>query len=185
MARQPVCSRASRFQHVRSTSWYRSQAVFLLVHCIRPLMAQSGHHWSPMASPAVAINYGVVADSEHRGGALSVRIIVTCTLVMLLAGCETKAPVPPATSKEREQALSALNDCLQVAARRLDDGKSEATKVAWNLRSSCAAEFARSRDAYARSLNSQQASQYHRQDDQAFTQAATNAVLEERAQRRQ
>ena len=113
------------------------------------------------------------------------RIIITCTLAMLVTGCETKPPAPPATSEEREQALSSLNDCLQAAARKLDDGGSEASKVALNLRPSCAAEFARSRDAYARTLTSQQASQYHRQDEKAFIQAATNAVVEERAQRRQ
>ena len=78
---------------------------------------------------------------------------------MLLAGCETKPPAPRATSEEREQALSALNACLQAAARKLDDGRSEASTVALALRPSCAAEFARSRDASARSLNSQQASQ--------------------------
>ena len=105
---------------------------------------------------------------------------------MLLAGCETKQQAPPATSGEREQALSALNACLQAAARKLDDGRSEAGTVALALRPSCATEFAHSRDASARSLNSQQASQaYHRMDDQAFKQAATAAVIEERAQRRQ
>jgi len=104
---------------------------------------------------------------------------------MFLAGCETKPSPTPATSSEREQALEVLNDCLQAAARTLDDGKTEASKVASNLKPSCAAEFTRSRDLYARSLNSQQANQYHRQDEQAFTQAATNAVLEERARRRQ
>ena len=114
-------------------------------------------------------------------GASAVRIIITCTIVTLLAGCETKPPAPPATSGEREQAVIALNACLQTAARKLDDGKSEASTVALALRPPCSAEFARSRDLYARGLSSQQASQYHRQDDQAFKQAATNAVLEERA----
>ena len=119
-------------------------------------------------------------------GASAVRIIITCTIVTLLAGCETKPPAPPpATSGEREQAVIALNACLQAAARKLDDGKSEASTVASALRPSCSAEFARSRDLYARGLSSQQASQYHLQDDQAFKQAATNAVLEERARTRQ
>ena len=114
------------------------------------------------------------------------RIIITCIFVMLLAGCETKPQAPPATSEEREQALSALNACLQAAARKLDDGRSEASTVALVLRRSCAAEFAHSRDALLAALSSQQASQvYHRMDEQAFKQAATSAVIEERAQRRQ
>src|SRR6478735_3189936 len=103
---------------------------------------------------------------------------ITCTLVMLLAGCETKPPAPPATSEDREQALSALNACLQAAARKLDDGKSEASTVVLALRPSCAAEFARSRDLYARSLSSQASQLYHKMDDQTFKHAATNAVLE-------
>ena len=56
-------------------------------------------------------------------GASAVRIIITCTIVTLLAGCETKPPAPPATSGEREQAVIALNACLQTAARKLDDAK--------------------------------------------------------------
>ena len=121
-----------------------------------------------------------------RAGDLAVRIIIACALAILLAGCETK-PAPPAaaTSEEREQALIVLNACLQAAARKLDDGRSEASTVALSVRPSCAAEFARSRDVYARSLNPQASQMYHRMDDQAFKQAATAAVLEERAQRRQ
>ena len=126
-----------------------------------------------------------MADSDRRARVLVVRIIITCTLVTLLAGCETKPPAPPATSEDREQALSALNACLQAAARKLDDGRSEASTVALALRPSCAAEFARSRDLYARSLSSQASQMYHKMDDQTFKRAATNAVLEERAQRRQ
>ena len=82
-----------------------------------------------------------VADSERRVGALAVRIIITCIFVMLLAGCETKQQAPPATSAEREQARSALNACLQAAARKLDDGRSEASTVALALRPSCTADL--------------------------------------------
>ena len=141
--------------------------------------------------PKADIVIGLVAlayrlrQTRSAEGASAVLIIITCTIVTLLAGCETKPPAPPATSEEREQAVVTLNACLQAAAKKLDDRKSEASTVALALKPSCAAEFARSRDLYARSLSSQQASQYHRQDDQAFKQAATNAVLEERAQRRQ
>jgi hypothetical protein len=47
------------------------------------------------------------------------------------------------------------------------------------------AEFARSRDVYARSLSPMASQMYHRMDDQAFMQVATAAVLDERAKRRQ
>ena len=123
-----------------------------------------------------------MADSDRPARVLVVRIIITCTLVMLLAGCETKPQAPPATSEDREQALNA---CLRAAARKLDDGRSEASTVALALRPSCTAEFARSRDIYARSISSQASQMYHKMDDQTFKRAATNAVLEERAQRRQ
>jgi len=154
-------------------------------------MSAFGGKWLDALRKCPPVNRGLVMmayrlwQTRSADGASAVRIITTCTIVTLLAGCETKTPAPPATSGEREQAVVALNACLQVAARKLDDGKSEANTVALALKPSCATEFALSRDLYARSLSSQQASQYHRQDDQAFKQAATNAVLEERAQKRQ
>jgi hypothetical protein len=99
-----------------------------------------------------------------------------------LAGCAAAKP-PAATEDERKEALQALNVCLSAAARKLDDGKSDASTIALALRPSCAAEFARSRDVFGRELNPAAARMYHRTDDDAFVQVATSIVLHERAKR--
>ena len=111
------------------------------------------------------------------------RIIAACALVLMLAGCVARPP--QATDQERTEALTALEACLHAAARKLDDGRSEASTIALGLRPSCAAEFARSRDVFARHLSPAASQMYHRTDDEAFIQVATAAVLGERARRRQ
>jgi hypothetical protein len=113
-----------------------------------------------------------------------VRIIAACTLALALADC-VATPPPQATDQERSEVLMTLEVCLHAAAKKLDDGRSEASTVALGLRPSCAGEFARSRDIYARSLNPAAAQIFHRSDDQAFMQTATAVVLDERAKRRQ
>jgi hypothetical protein len=112
-----------------------------------------------------------------------VRIIAACILALTLGGCATKPPA--ATNQERDDAMAALDSCLHAAARKLDDGRSEASTIALGLRPSCAGEFARSRDVYGSQLNPAASQIYHRTDDQAFIQVATAAVLDERGKRRQ
>lgn len=110
------------------------------------------------------------------------RIIAACALAWVLVGCITRPPA--ATEQDRDAALLALNACLDAAAKKLDDGTSEASTIALGIRPACAAEFAHSRDVYASSLNPAAAQMFHRTDDQAFIQVATAAVLNERAARR-
>jgi hypothetical protein len=110
------------------------------------------------------------------------RVIVACALALALAGCVTG---PPAASvQERNDTLRTLNVCLDAAARKLDDGTSDASTIALGMRPACAGEYARSRDAYASDLNPAAARIFHRSDDQMFIQIATAAVLNERADRR-
>jgi hypothetical protein len=112
-----------------------------------------------------------------------VRILAVAVIALTLAGCVTKPPA--ASDRDRDAALLALNACLDAAARKLDDGTSEASTIALGMRPACAAEFARSRDVYASNLNPAAAQVFHRTDDQVFIQVATAAVLSERANRRQ
>jgi hypothetical protein len=111
-------------------------------------------------------------------------IIATFAVASMLAGCV--ANPPPATDQERTDAMLALNACLEAAAKKLDDGTSEASTIALGLKTSCAAEFSRSIDAAASRLSNPAAREmFHRMDDQTFMQVATAAVLDERAKRRQ
>jgi hypothetical protein len=111
------------------------------------------------------------------------RIAAACTLALTLAGCA--ANPPQATDQERNEALTALNACLHAAARKLDDGRSEASTIALGLRPLCAAEYVRSRDVYGRHLNPAARRMYDQKEQAVFIQIATAVVLEERARRRQ
>jgi hypothetical protein len=80
-----------------------------------------------------------------------VRTIAACALALTLAACATNRPA--LSEQDRDDALLAMNACLDAAARKLDDGTSEASTIALGMRPSCAAEFARSRDVYASAMN--------------------------------
>jgi hypothetical protein len=110
------------------------------------------------------------------------RMIAPIAIALLLTCCATKPP--EASYQERDEAILALDLCLHAAARKLDDGRSKASIIALGLKTLCAGEFARSRDVYARSLNPAAAQIFHRRDDEVFMQAATTAVLDERAKGR-
>jgi hypothetical protein len=112
-----------------------------------------------------------------------VRIVAALALTLMLADCAANQPA--VSEQDRDNALLTLNACLDAAARKLDDGTSEASTIALGMRPSCAGEFARSRDVYASNLNPAAAQIFHRSDDQDFIQVATAAVLTERANRRQ
>ena len=113
------------------------------------------------------------------------RSIAAFALASTLAGCAAAPPpaaAPPVRASELEH-HDALTTCLNAAAIKLDDGRSEVSTIALGLRPLCAAEFARSRDVYAHGLNPAAAEMFHRADDDAFMEMATIAVLNERARR--
>ena len=171
--------RMGDFSFVQSLSTDRPLTGPLVSAAYRPFERRSlvhvnGLHWRRKAHHQ---------QPKHNKGAFAVRIIAACTLALLLAGCTTSPP--KASDQERNEVMPALNACLDAAARKLDDGKSEASTIALGLRPSCTAEFARSREVYARSLNPMASQMYHRMDEEAFMQVATAAVLNERAKRRQ
>jgi hypothetical protein len=66
-----------------------------------------------------------ISHLAGRERGFAVRIIAACALAFMLAGCVAKSPT--ATDEERNEAMAALNSCLAAAARKLDDGTSEAT----------------------------------------------------------
>jgi hypothetical protein len=116
------------------------------------------------------------------GLGLAVRIIAACAFALAVVGCTTEPP--KATEQERKEATEPFIICLHAAIARLDDGKSDAQSIALAARPSCAAEFARATDTYARGLNPAATVKFHRYDDETYMGLATAAVLDERAKRR-
>jgi hypothetical protein len=110
------------------------------------------------------------------------RIAAACALALTIGGCASNPP--PATDQERSDVVAELDACLHAAARKLDDGRSEASTVALGLRPLCAAEFVRSRDVFGRHLNPAARRMYDQKEEAAFVQIATAVVLEERARGR-
>ena len=110
------------------------------------------------------------------------RTIAAFALASIVAGCAAAPPPPPLRAGEPEH-HDALTTCLNAAAIKLDDGRSEVGTIALGLRPLCDAEFVRSRDVYAHGLNPAAAEMFHRADDDAFMEMATIAVLNERARR--
>jgi hypothetical protein len=82
--------------------------------------------------------------------------------------------------------MRAFVACLYAAANKLDDGMSDATAVARGLKASCWGEWARSQDLISRSQDwgAYGDALYHRHDDEMFMTAATEVVLDVRANRR-
>jgi hypothetical protein len=88
-----------------------------------------------------------------------VRILAACLFALAVVGCATKPP--EATDQERTDATRAFIACVHAAAVKLDDGKSDASTIALATRPSCAAEFARVTDTYARGMNPDESNMYH------------------------
>jgi len=57
-------------------------------------------------------------------------------------------PSPNATDEEKQAAQTARVACLRNAARKLDDGKSDATTIATAMHEMCVAEYMKSIEAY-------------------------------------
>ena len=97
---------------------------------------------------------------------------------MLLTGCV--AAVPAATEQEKTDALRAYISCLHNAARKMDDGKSDAVTIAIGIKSICAGEFARSVRITAQGKNPQVQRMIAERLEGHQIEIATTAVLDER-----
>ena len=72
-------------------------------------------------------------------------------LAICLSSCAT--PTPPASDAEKMAAVSDYVNCLRMAAERLDDGKSDATRVGLAIEPMCAQQFSKSIETNGRDLN--------------------------------
>jgi hypothetical protein len=81
---------------------------------------------------------------EQRGfvaGLLSGGILIAVSNSPAPAQVTTRYPDPATVKAEREAASNAYGLCLNRAAKRLDDHKSDAATIARGMLSACAAEF--------------------------------------------
>jgi hypothetical protein len=59
---------------------------------------------------------------------------------LMLTGCLSN----PVSEEAKQQAMKAYMDCLQAAAAKMDDGKSDAMTIAMAIKPLCAGEFGQS-----------------------------------------
>lgn len=73
---------------------------------------------------------------------------------VLLTSCNP--PSPTATDEEKQAAQTARVACPRNAARKLDDGKSDATTIAVAMHEMCVAEYMKSIEVFTRFLDNDQ-----------------------------
>ena len=95
----------------------------------------------------------------------------------MLSACST---TPPATESEKNAALMAYLTCLHNAARKMDDGRSDAMSVALAIKPPCAAEFRTSVKVRGRDMNREAFSMFEDRMEPKQLELATTAVLDER-----
>jgi hypothetical protein len=90
---------------------------------------------------------------------------------------------PPATEKEKRDALFAYFSCLDAAAREMDDGRSDASTIALAIKSLCASQFARTVELEGGGLNPAARRLFESKVQDSQLEMATQAVLAGRADR--
>jgi hypothetical protein len=90
---------------------------------------------------------------------------------------------PPATEKEKRDAFFVYFSCLDVAAREMDDGRSDASVIALGIKSLCASQFARTVEPEGGRLNPAARRLFESKVQDSQLEMATQAVLAGRAER--
>jgi hypothetical protein len=112
--------------------------------------------------------------------------------VPLLAGCQSSPPpsavttnlLPATTTEQKMDALRRYRTCLVNRARSIDDYKSDAMTIATSLRGSCQPEKADMARSMAGGASTETYWQIAASADRREAEAALNAVLTERKERR-
>jgi hypothetical protein len=110
----------------------------------------------------------------------------------LLAGCQASPPpsaasanlLPATTTEQKMDALRRYRTCLVNRARSIDDYKSDAMTIATSMRGSCQPEKADMARSMAGGATSDTYWQIAASADRREAEAALNAVLTERKERR-
>ena len=113
--------------------------------------------------------------------------------LLLLSGCQSSPPPPstapmsllPATTTEQKMdTLRRYRTCLVNRARSIDDYKSDAMTIATSMRGSCKPEMANMARSMAGGATTETYWQIAASADRREVEAALNAVLTERKERR-
>jgi hypothetical protein len=91
----------------------------------------------------------------------------------------------PATEQEKSDAMGAYISCLHSAARKIDDGKSDAMSVALALKPLCVAEFRKSITTHSQGMNPEARRMFEDRIEARQLAFCTTVVLEERKMRGQ
>ena len=97
---------------------------------------------------------------------------------LIVASCAS--PAAPPSSAEIEALQKPVLVCLHNAARKTDDGHSDAITIAVAIKSICLREFARAEEAYMRGQNLEVQRMLAPKLESLRIEIATTAVLDER-----
>lgn len=112
---------------------------------------------------------------------MAARRASTLVLASFLVGCQTAAQ--PASEAEKDQAILALIECLHDQARKLDDGRSDATSVANAIVPGCGRYFVTVDRVTQRHMSLHQQALLARDSQYRYLQLATRAVMDMRTKR--
>ena len=119
----------------------------------------------------------------------------TATLIAgspLLSGCQSPlplstapiSPLAPTTTEQKMDALRRYRTCLVNKARAIDDHKSDAMTIATAMRGSCKPQMADMARSMAGGASTETYRQIAQSAERREVDAALNAVLTERKERR-
>ena len=105
------------------------------------------------------------------------RYVIALAALLLAGPFAASAQEPDPAS---DQVMHVLVTCLHAAARRLDDGRSDAATVALSIRSACVPEYFTARDVIGRHVSPAVRQMYIQEVDASFAQTAIAVVLDDR-----
>ena len=94
------------------------------------------------------------------------------------------SPLPPTTTEQKMDALRRYRTCLVNKARSIDDHRSDAMTIAKAMRGSCKPEMAEMARSVAGGASTETYRQIAESAERREVDAALNAILTERKERR-
>jgi hypothetical protein len=121
---------------------------------------------------------------SDRSGDGKMKTIASLSVPLFVGLMACAHPVPPASQAEIDAAMSDYANCLDKAAKQLDDGRSDVAVIALAIEPICADQFSRSTETQGRGMDPTDAL-YRDIVQGRQLQLATDAVLNVRSMRTQ